>query len=188
MMGDGLAWARAEKARVERGKPSGMSFVADIVRRDGARLTELALAEWGPQERNKAVNRGARVTSIKGAAEDSDLGTLLNDAGFDDREERELLTIIKAGRTLSGLNKGAVWRSVEELLGVLQNSGDERAIRVLTNLLGEDEGACTFCGGAGYLNAADEGAASAPAVGKSRRLVDLEALAIELELMRLSAA
>jgi hypothetical protein len=166
LMGEGLAWAKAEKDRVEKGRPSGMSFVADIVRRDGDRLTELALAEWGPQARNQAINRGARVTSVKGAVEGLDLGTLLIGAGFDDREELEFMTAVKAGRVLSRTNKNALRMAIQELQRVLSAAAREEEDE------DDPEGEGTEKG-------------TSPLTAKSR-LREIEALAIELELMRIA--
>lgn len=161
LMGEGLAWARSEKERVSKGRPSGMSFVADIIRRDGERLTELALSEWGPQARNRAVNRGARVTSVKGAVEGLDLDTLLAGADIDDRDELELMTAIKAGRVLSRTNKDALRLAIKELQRVLEAAGP-----------GDDD---------------DEGDKPAAMPAQKGRRAALDALAIELELMRMSA-
>lgn len=138
LMGDGLAWVRAERERVRKGAPSGMSFVAGIVRsrEGGTVLSELALDEWGPQLRNQAVNRAARVTSIKGAEADP-LTPLLDaaaDADPEDPEVQGLIAAIKAGAVLSRLNVEDLQAAVER-----QESALERLKAVLGRAIKEQE-------------------------------------------------
>lgn len=129
LMGEGLAWVKAERERVRKGAPSGMSFVADIIRsrERGAILSELALAEWGPQLRNAAVNRAARVTSVKGAEADPLTPFLdADDADPEDPEVRGVIAAIKAGRVLSSLNVDDLDAAIERLQAIRKRALKEQ--------------------------------------------------------------
>lgn len=135
-MGHGLDWLEAEKARIKRGKPSGMSFTARIIQtqkaqrpggQDGRVFTELALTEWGPTPALVHRNPAAGVLAVKAASPDElaeiaaelDLPEILDLAGR--------MAAIKAGRVLSASNLKALDAAIAELRRIRQAANGTEA-------------------------------------------------------------
>ena len=123
-MGHGLDWLEAEKGRIRRGKPSGMSFTARIIQAEatqkGRVFRELALTEWGPTPALVHRNPAAGVLAVKAAtpeelaevAEQLDLPAILDLAGR--------MAAVKAGRVLSAANLRALDSAIAELRRIRQ--------------------------------------------------------------------
>lgn len=127
-MGYALDWLEAEKSRIGRGKPSGMSFTGRIIQTqkaarpgkpDGRILSELALTEWGPTPALIHRNQAAGVVAVKAATPD-ELAELARDIDLPDiLAVAGQMAAIKAGRVLSGKNLAALRTAIAELQAVL---------------------------------------------------------------------
>ena len=141
MMPENIEWLEAEKRRMARGRQSGMSFTARIIRvkraatpsgQPGRILTELDLTEWGPTPSLIHRNRAARTLAVKagtgtrddvvGDGDDFDLTALLHLAARK-ADLLDLLRAEKAGKTLSSANATRLVAAMRELMALLQAAG-----------------------------------------------------------------